>query len=104
MTEFGQVLAHSKEALHCGFVSWKWHFSDVSHFSRIGLHPSMGKLVPHESDRWGFKLIFFSQRAVDSVQQNYPRAASSFGRGQCQRLCVAIPIHANIIGDVNYSA
>ena len=104
MTEFGQVLAHSKEALHCGFVSRKWHFSDVSHFSRIGLHPYMGKLVPHESDRWGFKLIFFSQRAVDSVQQNYPRAASSFGRGQCQRLCVAIPIHANIIGDVNYSA
>ena len=40
----------------------------------------------------------------DSVQQNYPRAASSFGRGQCQRLCVAIPIHANIIGDVSYSA
>ena len=64
MTEFGQVLAHSKEALHCGFVSWKWHFSDVSHFSRIGLHPSMDKLVPHESDRWGFKLIFFFLREL----------------------------------------
>ena len=59
MIEFGQVLAHSQEALYCHFVGWNWHFSDGGYFSRIRLHPFMGKLVPHESDRWGFELKHF---------------------------------------------
>lgn len=85
MLEFGQVLAHSQEALYCRFVGWNWHVSDGGYFGRIGLHPFMGKLVPHESDRRGFELKLFSQRAVDRVQHTSPRAALSFGCGRCQR-------------------
>ena len=36
VTEFGQVLAHSQETLHCSFVSWNWHFSYGDYFGRIG--------------------------------------------------------------------
>ena len=102
--EFGQVLAHSQEALYCRFVGWNWHVSDGGYFGKIGLHPFMGKLVPHESDRRGFELKLFSQRAVDRVQHTSPRAALSFGRGRCQRLPFCRHTHTSkyrVLGSFN---
>ena len=102
--EFGQVLAHSQEALYCRFVGWNWHVSDGGYFGRIGLHPFMGKLVPHESDRRGFEWKLFSQRAVDRVQHTSPRAALSFGRGRCQRLPFCRHTHTSkyrVLGSFN---
>ena len=64
----------------------------------------MGKLVPHESDRRGFELKLFSQRAVDRVQHTSPRAALSFGRGRCQRLPFCRHTHTSkyrVLGSFN---
>ena len=83
VTEFGQVLAHSQEAMHCSFVSWNWHFSDGGYFGRIGLRPFMYKLVPMKVTD-GILTEGFSQKAIDRVQHTSPRAAPSFGRGRFQ--------------------
>ena len=95
------LLAHPKELLNSGFLSWDWHPCDYGDPGWIWFHIFVNKLVPHESDR-GFKLKFLHREMQVTFATLFEQLhQATIMINVCLVLCVATPIDANVISDVD---